>query len=604
MSSNNIIDAAVVACYLILTFSVSSLSARFFKKKHDFVSEDGYFLAGRRMPAWLNGVSLAATALNSNVGPTYCGLAAVIGLSVCWYYMSLFNFSLLFAAFVFAAKWRQIGVSTGPEMARLRYAGRNARIIRTYGSASMILLVLVPYIGVGLLGVHVIISPIFHFESKLITLAIVLPALLCYVWVAGYAGVVVADFMHTVVIVLAGAALIVFVLARFGSPAALTQNIQRVHLDNAEPILSLFPSWGNQVFNPLMIVIFMCIYSLGAGGGIALDGQRILSCKTAREATKVGIWALGALFLMLLAITLPTIGSLIDHPEYYSASPSQRELIYAVMLNDYLPVGVLGIALAAICASAMSSVDSILSYASQLIVNDLVHPFMKNLTEKKGVFIGRLSMFVIMALSVIIVFWSSSLFGTILVVAGLLAPAALHAWGQWWWWRPNVYSWATAIIGGPIVFLTVGFFLKRIPWWQLQLDAGPAMVQQLDALKIVISMAITTVLWVFVALLTKPEDMEVLKEFYRKAKPNGFWGPVKKAVEADGDSIEISKYVIFSGLLAVIPVAAWINMVVLGLSALYVGSYLKGTVLLIAVIPTSFIAKKIYNWHVERLGVE
>ncbi|AQQ71975.1 putative symporter YidK [Limihaloglobus sulfuriphilus] len=598
------IDAAVVACYLIITFSVSAMSARFFKKKHDFVSEDGYFLAGRRMPAWLNGVSLAATALNSNVGPTYCGLAVVIGLSVCWYYMSLFNFSLLFAAFVFAAKWRQIGVSTGPEMAKLRYAGNNARVIRTYGSASMILLVMVPYIGVGLLGVHVVISPIFNYESRIITLVIVLPALLFYLWIAGYAGVVVADFMHTVVIVLAGAALMVSVLVRFGSPMALTENIQRVHSENSPAILSLFPSWGNEVFNPLMIVIFLLIYSLGAGGNIALDGQRILSCKTAKEATKVGIWALGALFLMLMAITLPTIGSLIDHPEFFSASPSQRELIYAIMLNDYLPVGILGIALAAICASAMSSVDSILSYSSQLIVNDLVHPFKKDLTEKQGIFIGRISMFVIMALSVIIVFWSSSLFGTVLVVAGLLAPAALHGWGQWWWWRPNVYSWATAIIGGPIVFLSVGFFLKKIPWWQLQLDAGPAMVQQLDALKIVISMAITTVLWVLVALLTKPEDMEVLKDFYRKAKPNGFWGPVRKAVEADGDNVEISKYVILSGLLAVIPVAAWINMLVLGLSALYVGSYIKASLLLIAAVPTALIAKRIYTWHVERLGAE
>lgn len=602
MNHDHIINGAVVVAYLLLTFTVSSLSARLFRKKSEAVSEDSYFLAGRRMPAWVNGISLAAIAMNSNVGPTYCGLAAVIGLSVCWYYMSIFSFSMLFAAFVFAAKWRQIGVATGPELAKLRYGGTHAKIIRTYGSASMILITLVPYIGVGLLGVHVIIGPIFGFDNKWITLGVVLPALLCYVWVAGYAGVVVADFMHTVVIVMAGVALIVAVLLKFGSPAAIAEQIQKAHPADAGEILSLFPSWGSEVFTPLMILTFLCIYSLGAGGGIALDGQRILSCKSARESTKVGIWALGALFLMLLVITLPTVGTLIDHPSFFNASPSDRELVYGVMLNDYLPVGVLGIPLAAIVISAMSSVASILNYSSQLVVNDLCHPFMKNLSQKKGVLIGRISMLVVMGLSLIVVFSSGSLFGALLTVAGLTAPAALHAWGQWWWWRVNFYSWITATLGGPIVFLSVGYFLKFIPWWQSNLELGPAMVQQLDALKIVISIAITTSLWITVAFLTKPEAMEVLKDFYRKSKPSGFWKPVRMALEADGEFIEIRRFVILSGLLAVIPVAAWINMIVLGISALYVGSTWEGSLLLVATVPTALLARKVYNWHIDRLG--
>lgn len=602
MNKNDLINGIVVLGYLVLTFTVSTLAARFFRRKNDEVSEDNYFLAGRRMPAWLNGISLAATALNSNVGPTYCGLAAVIGLSVCWYYMSIFSFSMLFAAFVFAAKWRQLGVATGPEMAKLRYGGNHAKVIRTYGSAAMILIMLVPYIGVGLLGVHVILSPIFGFESKWITLSIVLPALICYVWLAGYAGVVVADFLHTVVIVLAGIALIIAVLMRFGSPTGIAENLQRVHAENAGEILSLFPSWGSDVFTPLMILTFLCIYSLGAGGGIALDGQRILSCKSARESTKVGVWALAALFLMLLVITLPTVGTLIDHPEFFRATPGEREKVYGIMLNEYLPVGLLGIALAAICASAMSSVDSILNYSSQLVVNDLCHPFMKNLSQKKGVLIGRLSMLLVMGLSLIVVFSSESLFGALLLVAGLTAPGALHAWAQWWWWRANFYSWLTATLSGPIVFLSVGHLLKLIPWWQEKLDLGPAMVQQLDALKIVISIAISTTLWLTVALLTRPENMEILKDFYRKSKPSGLWGPVRRALEAEGEFIEVRRWVILSGLIAVVPVAAWINLIVLGLSALYVGSSLKGSLLLMAAVPTALLARKTYNWHIDRLG--
>ncbi len=34
-------------------------------------------------------------------------------------------------------------------------------------------------------------------------------------------------------------------------------------------------------------------------------------------------------------------------------------------------------------------------------------------------------------------------------------------------------------------------------------------------------------------LLTKPEDEEVLKDFYRRVRPWGFWGPVLKKVLAE-----------------------------------------------------------------------
>ena len=42
-----------------------------------------------------------------------------------------------------------------------------------------------------------------------------------------------------------------------------------------------------------------------------------------------------------------------------------------------------------------------------------------------------------------------------------------------------------------------------------------------------------TILWILVTLATKPDDMELLKAFYRRARPLGFWGPVRKACGGD-----------------------------------------------------------------------
>ena len=46
-------------------------------------------------------------------------------------------------------------------------------------------------------------------------------------------------------------------------------------------------------------------------------------------------------------------------------------------------------------------------------------------------------------------------------------------------------------------------------------------------------MGLTTALWVTVALLTEPEPEKVLDGFYRRVRPLGTWGPVRRRVDAE-----------------------------------------------------------------------
>jgi peptidoglycan/LPS O-acetylase OafA/YrhL len=43
-------------------------------------------------------------------------------------------------------------------------------------------------------------------------------------------------------------------------------------------------------------------------------------------------------------------------------------------------------------------------------------------------------------------------------------------------------------------------------------------------------LAISLVTSVAVSLLTKPDDIEVLKSFYKQVRPWGFWGPIREIV--------------------------------------------------------------------------
>ena len=111
-----------------------------------------------------------------------------------------------------------------------------------------------------------------------------------------------------------------------------------------------------------------------------------------------------------------------------------------------------------------------------------------------------------------------------------LSSAELTAnWGQWWWWCFNGKARLAASFGGPVVFL-----LNKYVVFVHLIDAGQ------DAAYVIVlsSIAATCLLWIAVALCTKPEPEEKLLAFYKEARPMGWWGPIahKAGVETGGDA--------------------------------------------------------------------
>lgn len=546
-------DQIVVVAYLILSLAAGLVASRWFRSPApsspstvgDEISdaEDDYFLAGRRVPGWLNGVSYAATALNADVGPTYCGFAVVVGLPIAFFYLPRFALAWMIAALLFAVRWRQLGIRTGPEFYAVRFGGQRTRFVRVYSALFAVLVNMAPWIGAGLLGVHKIFGPAFEIMDKATTLMIVLPILMIYVWIGGFAGVVVTDLLQSLVIVVASFILLVSVLWQHGGPTSLAQAIEVAHPQQAGEILSTWPVWGHRVLGPLVVLAWLVVPTMGRGGSVDLEGQRLFSSKSDRDAALMNIWALLGLFLMLLLLTLPSLGLLVRYPELYHAEPSEREKAYSLLLSEYLPVGLYGVALAALLASVMSTISSHLSYGSQTLVNDVARQFFPNAallrTGGRGaVWVGRLLMLVILGLGVLVTFNADSLIGIAIVLAGMYGATATIYWGQWWWWRVNFWSWLTAMVGGPLIYLMLGGLafgsfrvpglLALVPTWATARAASESSAQGLDMLQAAIGLSLTCIAWIAVTLVTQPEPMETLVDFYRRARPMGWWGPVRQ----------------------------------------------------------------------------
>ncbi|TWT41407.1 sodium:solute symporter family transporter [Botrimarina hoheduenensis] len=630
-------DQAVVVVYLLGSLVLGLYASRWLRgpqspsageaEAGDQASdrEDDYFLAGRRVPGWVNGVSFAATALNADVGPTYCGLAVVIGLPVAFFYLPRFALAWMIAAVLFAVRWRQLGVRTGPEFYAVRFSGSRTRIMRIYMALFMVLVNMVPWIGAGMLGVHKIFGPAFDIDPlaaswgvdpKLVTLGMVMPVLMLYVWTSGFAGVVVTDVMQSLVIVGASLMLLGAVFLEHGGPTGLADALRTsLPPEQAAEALSTWPIWDHAVLGPIVVLTWLIVPTVGRGGIVDLEGQRLFSCKSDRDAAHMNVWGLIGLCFMLLLLTLPALGLLVNHPELYTAPPAEREKAYELLLSEYLPTGLFGIALAALLASVMSTISSHLSYGSQTLLHDVLRPLLPGRRwlapgTASAVWAGRLLMLVILGLGVIVTFNATSLIGIAIVLAGMYGATATVYWGQWWWWRVNFWSWLTAMVGGPITYALLGGvtlggtplvpgLLPRWAWWAEQVQKGPAAADGMAMLQAAIGMALTLVAWVAVTLCTQPEPLDVLMRFYKRARPMGLWGPVRKACLAQHDPAWTPPPtgLLVSGLGVAVIGAVAVGAGTLALSVATVGRWGEATLFAIAALMLGALLSRLLDKH-------
>jgi hypothetical protein len=212
-------------------------------------------------------------------------------------------------------------------------------------------------------------------------------------------------------------------------------------------------------------------------------------------------------------------------------------------------------------------------------------------------------MLLIMAVSLLVVVFSNSLMGIAVVLTGLFGSTALMSWAQWWWWRINFKSWLTANITGPVVYFSLSFILSKIDWWQQQSMRAESIGQQMQMYQAIISMIINTSAWITVTLLTKPEDMELLKKFYRKARPLGLWKPVRQAIEAEqGRKIDTPKMLIPAGLFVTLLGAIWLVLSVICLSVLFVGRWKYACISGVVAIVFAVAFKYAFGWHIDRMA--
>lgn len=543
---------------------------------------ESYFLAGRKMPGWLNGFSYAATCMNADVAPAYCGMTVVTGAFICWFYFARFGLALMIGAVLFAGLWRRLNLRTSPEFYEIRFSGGPAITMRSWVALRSALIAMTAWTGAGLLGLHKIASPLLGWSLGT-TLAVVIPVILFYVLASGYVGVVVSDFFQTLIIIGSSILLMIIVLADFGGPSQLYSALEQ----SAGPAsASLFPPIGHEALGFVAIAAWSIGTAIGYGGDAApmagaMEGQRILSCRNEQEASKMYVWTTIVLFFLLATLTLPALAAMVNWPEVRTAE--QKELAYGMLLARYLPPGLLGLALSAVLASIMSTVSSNMNFGAQVLVNDVYQrSLVKNASTSHYLVMGRIFSAGILIMGVMVAVAASNVIQISIFMLGLSSAELTANWAQWWWWRFNGWARLTASLGGPLLFVINKLFVFPHSWFNFPhlVDFGP----HNDYMIIFFSMGMTLVAWVTVALLTPPEPMPKLVDFYRKARPYGLWGPV---AEAAGEPLPPKGRIAYGFLVAALG-TVMVSAGILGLSYLYLGRWYAALIALVVMLVFGF----------------
>jgi solute:Na+ symporter, SSS family len=582
------IDWAIVAGYFILS---AGIGFAFTKKGGESLSE--YFISGRNVPWWLAGVSMVATTFAADTPLAVTGLVATKGVAGNWLWWNMVMSGIL-TVFFFARLWRRAGVMTDVELAELRYGGQPAAILRGFRAlylAIPINLIVMGWVTMAMVKILTISLGI----SPWLAVGICFVVTTAYSVAAGMWAVLWTDFFQFILMMTAVIVLAVYAVDAAGGMAAIKAHAI-THFGSESAALSVLPvritDGGIEAYAwmPLLtLLVFIAVqwwaawYPGAEPGGGGYVAQRIFSARTERDGV------LATLFFQVAHYAIrpwpwivTALATLVLYPDL-----ANKEEGYVRVFVDHLPTPWRGVMLAGFAAAYMSTMATQLNWGASYIVNDVYKRFMKrDATEKHYVNVGRASTTVLFLAALVVTRYLTTVEGAWKFLIALGAGTGLVLILRWYWWRINAWSEISAMIAS---FITSIIAIRMIP------GRFPAGDPRADSWVLLITVAVSTVVWLTVTFMTRPESDAVLDGFYKRVRPGGRgWLAVSQRLGFGREAIPGGALQWTNWLAGVIAVYASL----FGIGKLVFGSFTEGAItLLVAAVAFAWIARSFRSEH-------
>ena len=346
----HIVDISIIVAFLIATLYIGFSSGKKIKTFSD------YAVGNRKFSDFAIFCTVAATAIGGNatiggIGKAYSigviQFLAQVGLPISFIIVATFlarRFSSYYGCFSLGDMFYKAYGITGKIT-----AGIIGCIYETFIT------------GIQFIAMGTAISALtgLSYQISLIVSACII---LIYTGRGGIRAVTFTDVLQFIVLILAIPILLVVVLGKIGGMSVLFEKLPESYI-----------TFQGENFNRYLFLMIPLILPTLSPHHV----QRLLMTNNCKQ----GIKAYYNLSWIYLTIAVVTIFLGLSAKLLFPELPKADQALFALITN-YLPVGILGIAVIGVLAVLMSSADSDLNSGSIMLVNDVVIPYNKYIKKK------------------------------------------------------------------------------------------------------------------------------------------------------------------------------------------------------------------------------
>ncbi len=536
------LDLFIIAAYITATIGVG-----FWISKRASKNIQNYFLGGNEIPWYMLGLSNASGMFDISGTMWMVYLLFVYGLKSVWipWLWPVFNQIFLM---VYLSIWlRRSGVMTGAEWIKFRFGEHRGANLAHMVVVVFALINVIGFIAYGFLGIGKFAATFLPFQlSTNPTVNVNLYGLIItaittlYVVKGGMFSVVFTEVLQFFIMTIA--CIWVGIIAMYQvSPEMIAGMVPdgwhdlffgwTLNLDWSGIMDSANDRIAADGWN-LFSIFFMLMLCKGylqsaAGPAPNYDMQRVLSAKTPREAAKMsGVVSVVLLIPRYMLITGLTVLALAFFSEELAGmGPAvDFELVLPFAMREFVPVGLLGLLIAALLAAFMSTYAATVNAAPAYIVNDIYKRYINpDASPKTYVWMSYAVSILVVIIGTAFGFFIRSLNDIVQwIVAALYGGYTASNLLKWYWWRFNSYGYFWGMVMGILSAAVVPFLLPHLT--------------ELYSFPIILALSLAGCF--LGSYLTPPDDDEVLKGFYLKVRPWGFWKPVHDKCLADNPDLK------------------------------------------------------------------
>ncbi len=416
-----VLDLVIIIAYLGGILAVGVLSTR-----HQKMTGDVYFLAGRSL-GW---VMVGAALFASNISTIH-----IVGLAASGYNEGLVwgnfewaaAFTLIVLGLVFAPFYFRNRVETLPEFLEKRF-GPGARSFLAFMA---ILGALFIHIGMSLYAGATVFEQFFGI-NVIVSILIISIVTGIYTVLGGLKAVVITEAIQTVVLIAGAIAVTVFALLALPdqgitSVAQFKAALRPGQLSMIQTESSVGLAWYAVLLGyPILGIWYWCTDQTIV--------QRVLAARSEYDAQ---IGPLFAGFIKVLPVFIMVFPGVIGYVLFHEEIGKDANQVLPVLINRLIPTGLKGLISAGLLAALMSTIAAALNSCATLVAVDIVTRLRPQTSDRAQVRIGKVSAVVVMLLAMA---WSTqggrftSIFEAVQVIASDLAPpiTAVFLWGVFW----------------------------------------------------------------------------------------------------------------------------------------------------------------------------